>query len=164
MKLTKKKQDIHPHNNSINRSVRTNSFRASEKPRRRTRARRGCFRACWEMTFIRNDSTKTLICNLKRERHHVKKNVKHLIASSTTQLKALILKRSRFLRYFLLEPSFQYRFTHSALRRFLSSWLCGGPKMSLLDGPLNVLGQRTTGQSVRTQNGEFMRCLTLQVR
>lgn len=73
MKLTKKKQDIHPHNNSIDRSVRTNSFRASEKPRRRTRARRGCFRACWEMTFIRNDSTKTLICNLKRERHHVKK-------------------------------------------------------------------------------------------
>lgn len=27
--------------------------------------------------------------------------------------------------------------------------------MSLLDGPLNVFGQRTTGDSVRTQNGEF---------
>lgn len=29
--------------------------------------------------------------------------------------------------------------------------------MSLLDGPLNVLGQRTTGDSVRTQNGERFR-------
>lgn len=27
--------------------------------------------------------------------------------------------------------------------------------MSLLDGPLNVLGQRSTGEAVRTQNGEF---------
>lgn len=27
--------------------------------------------------------------------------------------------------------------------------------MSLLEGPLNVLGQRTTGESVRTQNGEL---------
>lgn len=26
--------------------------------------------------------------------------------------------------------------------------------MSVLEGPLNVLGQRTTGESVRTQNGE----------
>lgn len=30
--------------------------------------------------------------------------------------------------------------------------------MSLLEGPLNVLGQRTTGDSVRTQNGEFCFC------
>lgn len=28
--------------------------------------------------------------------------------------------------------------------------------MSLLDGPLNVLGQRTTGESVRTQNGRLL--------
>lgn len=27
--------------------------------------------------------------------------------------------------------------------------------MSLLDGPLNVFGQRATGESVRTQNGEL---------
>lgn len=28
----------------------------------------------------------------------------------------------------VLEPSAKCRFTHSALRRFLSSWLCGGSK------------------------------------
>lgn len=32
---------------------------------------------------------------------------------------------------------------------------CVVVKMSLLDGPLNVLGQRSTGEAVRTQNGEF---------
>lgn len=26
--------------------------------------------------------------------------------------------------------------------------------MSMMEGPLNVLGQRTTGESVRTQNGK----------
>ena len=31
--------------------------------------------------------------------------------------------------------------------------------MSLLDGPLNVLGQRTSGESVRTQNGELLCCI-----
>lgn len=56
---------------------------------------------------------------------------------------------------FFLEPSGQCRLTHSALRRRLSSRLCGGSKMSLLDGPLNVFGQRATGESVRTQNGEL---------